>query len=635
MRIEEVNSIDRRQAGTRLLRVVFEPDGIETFVPAGTTIAKAALAVGCAVEMPCGGMGTCGKCRVEVQEGVSEPDASELRLLSPEALSDGVRLACRTKIERKTTITVPATSRSLVQKILSQGLFRDVHVSPAVSKVYLQLPKPSITDERGEFERLAAGISMYDLEPGIGTKLAQRLPRILRGSDYEVTAVVADSELIAVEPGNTVRRNYGIAFDLGSTTVVGYLIDLNTGHEVAVASAMNAQMAYGDDLVSRINFAMTEPDGLGMLRVTVIDVLNRIIRQLADAQDIDGDSVYEVTLVGNTCMSHIFLGLDVSTLGLSPYVPTIARAMVVCAEEVGLNICPGGHVHVLPNVAGFVGSDLVGVALSTLREDEDHTRLAVDVGTNGEMALIHKGQLYACSAAAGPAFEGARISCGMRGGPGAIDSVKIGDTVEITTVDGRRAIGLCGSGLVDAVAEMLKAGIIDSTGRMLAPDEAGHLPQAVRERLIEVDGSVEFILATEREAARREPITLTQRDIRQLQLAKGSIRAAIETLLHVAGATSEDLYEIVLAGAFGNYIRIESALGIGLLPPIDIERIVPVGNAAGTGAKLALISVRERERASRLAERTEHIELATHPEYESQFMDKMLFPESLGKAAIS
>jgi uncharacterized 2Fe-2S/4Fe-4S cluster protein (DUF4445 family) len=490
----------------------------------------------------------------------------------------------------------------------------------------------SLVDERGEFERLAAGLTMYDIDAHIGVHMARELPKILRPADYKVTAVVSDDWLIAVEPGDTVRQNYGIAFDLGSTTVAGYLVDLNTGHEVAVASAMNPQMAYGDDLVSRINFAMTEPDGLAMLRGAAVDVLNRIVRRLAELQEIDRGSIYEVMLVGNTCMSHLFLGLDVSTLGVSPYVPTVCSRMTLRGEESDLEVNPGARVHVMPNVAGFVGSDLVAVALSVLREDDGQTRLAVDVGTNGEMALIHGGRLYACSAAAGPAFEGARISCGMRGASGAIDSVRITDRVEITTIDDRRALGLCGSGLLDAVAELLDAGIIEGTGRMLTPDEAGHLPPEIRERLIESDGGVGFVLATERESARREPITLTQRDVRQLQLAKGSIRAAIETLLRVAGASSENLSEILLAGAFGNYIRMESAVRIGLIPPIDIGRIVPVGNAAGAGAKLALISVRERDRASRLAERIEHVELASHPDYENEFMDNMVFPESVGDA---
>lgn len=624
-----------KDGGAELVKVRFEPDLIEIYVPMGTTIAKAALSAGCAVEMTCGGMGTCGKCRVQVDGRLSEPDSSEQRLLSETDLARGMRLACRAKIEGDATVAVPPTSRSLVQKILSDGITLDAHVNPRVSKVYVDLPKPSLSDGRGDFERLAAALTVYDINAQIGVPMARELAHSLRSADYKVTAVVADDEIIAVEPGDTVRQNYGIAFDLGSTTVVGYLIDLNTGHELAVGSAMNPQIAYGDDLVSRINFAMTESNGLNMLRTAALDVLNHIARRLAEMQGIDVNNVYEATLVGNTCMTHLFLGLDVSTLGLSPYVPTVCREMILRADEAGLEINPGARVHVLPNVAGFVGSDLVGVVLTTLREDENHTRLAVDVGTNGEMAVLHNGRLYACSAAAGPAFEGARISCGMRGAPGAIDSVRIGQTVDITTIDDQRPMGLCGSGLVDAVAEMLEAGVIESGGRMISPDEAGHLPHEVRERLIEVDGKMEFVLATARDAARSQPITLTQGDIRQLQLAKGSIRAAIETLLHVAGTTSDELSEIVLAGAFGNYIRRESAVRIGLIPPIRIDRILPVGNAAGAGAKLALISVRERERASRLAEQTEHIELACHPDYQEELMDKMLFPEVVEKAVVT
>ncbi len=623
--------MDGQEAPTtaELVKVRFEPDGIEIFVPADIKISRAALAAGCAIEMTCGGMGTCGKCRVEVDGKVSEPDPSELRLLTTDEIDKGIRLACRTKILSDTTVTIPMASRSLVQKILSEGIIREVHVVPSVIKVYVELPKPSLKDERGDFERLNAALTVYDIETHIGVPLAKELPSRLRDADFKITAVINDDELISVEPGDTVRKNYGIAFDLGTTTIAAYLLDLNTGHEVAVASAMNPQIAYGDDLVSRINFAMTEPGGIALLRRAAVDVFNKLTRNLCEQQEISPEHIYEITIVGNTCMTHIFLGLDVSTLGVSPYVPTVCQAMILRGSEAGLEINPGAKVHVLPNVAGFVGSDLVAVVLAALREDEDRTRLAVDVGTNGEMALLHDGQLYACSAAAGPAFEGARISCGMRGAPGAIDSVRITDKVEITTIDNRRPVGLCGSGLVDAAAQMLDAGILDSTGRMLMPDEAGHLPPEVRERLIEVDGSPEFVIATEKESVRRDPITLTQRDIRQLQLAKGSIRAAIETLLNTAGAKSENLKEIILAGAFGNYIRIESALRIGLLPEIDIDRIKPVGNAAGAGAKLALLSIRERERANRLAGRIEHIELASHPDYQNEFMEKMLFPSSV------
>lgn len=611
-------------AGTESVKIRFEPDGMEVLSPVGTTIAKAAFSAGCEIEMTCGGMGACGKCRVTAFGGVDKPDPSEERYLTTEELAQGVRLACRARVVGDAVVTVPTSSRSLVQKVLSHSIIHDVHIAPAVMKIYVELPKPSLTDERGDFERLAAALTVYDVEISLGIPMARMLPERLREADYKITAVVADMELIAVEPGDTVRQNYGLAFDLGSTTIAGYLIDLNTGHEIAVASIINPQISYGDDLVSRINFAGTEPNGLMMLQKAAVDAFNNIILQLTEVQQVDPANIYEVTVVGNTCMTHLFLGLNVSPLGLAPYVPTVCREMTIRGDEAGLNVNPGATVHVMPNVAGFVGSDLVGVVLATLREDEYQTRLAVDVGTNGEMALIHNGRLFACSAAAGPAFEGARISRGMRGAPGAIDSVRISERVEITTIDNRPAVGICGSGLVDAVAEMLEAGIIDESGRMLTSDVAGHLPDDLRSRLIETENGPEFILAQG-----QEPVAISQRDVRQLQLAKGSISAAIETLFKIAGAAIEDLDEILLAGSFGNYIRIESALKIGLLPPVSPDRITPVGNAAGAGAKLAIISTKERERASRLADSIEHIELASHPDYRNEFVERMLFPSSV------
>jgi len=611
-------------AGTKSVKIRFEPDGMEVLVPVGTTITKAAFLAGCEIGMACGGVGTCGKCRVTAFGEVDEPDPSEKRYLTTEELAQGVRLACRARVVGDAVVTVPTSSRSLVQKVLSHNTIYDVHIEPAVMKIYVELPKPSLSDERGDFERLAAALTVYDVEANLSVPMARILPDLLREADYRITAVVNDKELIAVEPGDTVRQNYGIAFDLGSTTVAGYLVDLNTGYEVAVASTINPQASYGDDLVSRINFAGTEPNGLMRLQKAAANAFNEIISQLTKVRQTDPANIYEVTVVGNTCMTHLFLGLNVSSLGLAPYVPTVCREMTLRGSEAGLNVNPGAIVRVLPNVAGFVGSDLVCVVLATLREDEYRTRLAVDIGTNGEMALIHNGKIYACSAAAGPAFEGARISHGMRGAPGAIDSVKISERVEITTIDNRPAIGICGSGLVDAVAEMLEAGIIDESGRMLTPDEAGRLPNDLRSRLIETENGPEFILAR-----KQEPVTISQKDIRQLQLAKGSIRAAIETLFKIAGAMAEDLDEILLAGSFGNYIRIESALKIGLLPPISANRITPVGNAAGAGAKLALISTKERERASRLADIIEHIELANHPDYRNEFVERMLFPSSV------
>lgn len=611
---------------SKLVKVTFEPDGTEVFVPAGTLLSKAAAAAGMPVETPCGGVGTCSKCRVIVCGDCQAPDASEARALGEQDLQIGFRLACRTKALGDVSVTIPDTSRSMVQKILSAGVLRDCAVMSGVSKVYCELAKPSLDDERAEFERVADCLAAQDIKLKPNLNAVRCLSNTLRCADYHVTAVVHDDELIAVEPGDTTSQLYGIAYDLGSTTIVGYLMDLYTGADIAVSAVMNPQMVYGDDLVSRISFATTQEKGAEVLQSVVVDALNRIAQELTETAGISACSIYKATVVGNTCMTHLLLGIDVASLGQSPYVPSICADVELRARELGLEISPEAMVSVLPNVAGFVGSDLVGVLLASEWVENGRCRLAVDIGTNGEMALLHEGKTYACSAAAGPAFEGAGISCGMRGAPGAIDSVRIGQSVEITTIDNRKAIGVCGSGIVDAIAQMLDAGIVDETGRLLSPSDAASLPQAVRERLIETENGVEFVLAKKSQSGNGHPITLTGADIRHMQLAKGSIHAAIQTLIRTAGATDEHLDEILLAGAFGNYIRVESAIRIGLIPPVSKDIVKSVGNAAGAGARLALLSDMEMQQARELARKAVHLELAVSPDYQMELMERMMFP---------
>jgi uncharacterized 2Fe-2S/4Fe-4S cluster protein (DUF4445 family) len=610
---------------SKLVKVTFEPDGIEVFVPAGTLLSKAAAAAGMPVENPCGGVATCAKCRVIVSGGCEEPDATERKRLGEADIAVGVRLACRTKVLGEANVTIPESSRSMVQKILSAGILRDCAVMSGVSKVYCEIRPPSLDDEKAEFERLADCFVSLDICLRPNLNIVRSLSHTLRDASYCVTAVVHDDELIAVEPGDTTVRCCGIAYDLGSTTIVGYLMDLCTGEDLAVAAVMNPQMVYGDDLVSRISFATTQENGAAVLQSAVLDALNRIAREAAETVGLGTDSIYKATVVGNTCMTHLLLGIDVTSLGQSPYVPSVCADVTLAARELGLEISPEAPVVVLPNVAGFVGSDLVGVLLASEWKEDGRTRLAVDIGTNGEMALLHKGKTYACSAAAGPAFEGAGISCGMRGAPGAIDSVRIADSVEITTIEDRPAIGLCGSGLVDAIAGMLDAGIIDETGRMLSPGDAGALPAAVRERLIETNNGMEFVLATKQESGNGRSISLTAADVRHVQLAKGSIHAAIQTLIRTAGTTDDELSEILLAGAFGNYIRVESAIRIGLIPSVPKERVKSVGNAAGAGARLALLCEQEMAQARQLARTAEHLELAVSPDYQMELMERMMF----------
>lgn len=615
---------------TTLVRIVFEPDGAEVYVPSGTFLNKAAAASGRAVETPCGGVGTCGKCKVYVSGALGEPDSVELRLLGESEISAGARLACRTRVTGDISVRIPEESLSRVQKILSRGSLRDVDVATCIHKVYCELQPPSLTDETAEFERLADHLKSDGVSVRPNINIVRGLSSTLKKADYKVTVVTCGDGLICVEPGDTRGKTYGVAYDLGSTTIVGFLMDLETGQELAVSSVMNPQTLYGDDLVSRISFATTQQDGARVLQSAAVDALNRIAESLAISAGVSLENVYRATVVGNTCMTHLLLGIDTTSLGQSPYVPSVCSDICTSASELSLKFSTEARVMVLPNVAGFVGSDLVGVLLAHSWETDGDTRLAVDIGTNGEMALLHNEKTYVCSAAAGPAFEGAGISRGMRASPGAVDSVRIREDVEITTIENRRPIGICGSGLVDAVAQMLEAGLIDETGRLLAPEDAGCLPEAISRRLVQGDSGLEFVLAFKNESGGGQPVSITSSDVRRLQLAKGSIRAAIQTLLHTAGADESDLSEVLLAGAFGNYIRIESAIRIGLIPDIDHNRVISVGNAAGAGSRLALLSEKEMEVARHLARTAEHIELGASPDYQMELMDKMMFPAAIG-----
>ena len=410
-------------------------------------------------------------------------------------------------------------------------------------------------------------------------------------------------------------------------SVVASLLDLRTGHEVAVASRTNPQVAFGDDVVSRISHA-TE-GGLAELQQAVVGCLNALLREIEERSGIPRDQIYEATVVGNTTMSHLLLGLEPEQLARIPFAPVVREGLTMPAAELGLEVHERGRLHVLPNIAGFVGSDTVGVILATGLLGRGEPTLAVDIGTNGEMVMALDGRLVACSTAAGPAFEGARIRHGMRAAPGAIEQVRLGEDVAISVVGNARPRGICGSALIDAVAELLRAGILDPSGRLLAPDELpAELPDGLRRRVVPGEGGYDFVVVGAEESATGEPIALTQRDIRQVQLAKGAIRAGIEILKKRLGLADSDLAAILLAGGFGNFIRRSNAVRIGLLPPVEHERIRFVGNAALAGAKMALASVEDRRLAEEVSRRVEYLELGSLGEFAAEFAEAMLFPEN-------
>ncbi len=614
------------------MRVVFQPFGVVAEVPAGSTLLKAAQSAGVEIESVCGGRGTCGKCRVIVSEGVAEPTTLELRSLTASELAASYRLACQAVVTGDTRVVVPEESRISRVSILSVGVQREFDLEPWAHRHILTVPAPTLQEQTADLDRL---LSVWPGPPGLSPSFSlgalRQLPLALRADQGRITLLRVDDQVVYIAPEQGPRRLLGIAFDIGTTTVVGYLMDLETGKELAVSSLLNPQTRYGDDVVSRIEYSQRE-GGLEMLQAEVIGAMNKIIADTvaraaqAGEETVSAQSILAVTAVGNTTMQHLLLGISPAALAQSPYIPAVMAARRATARELGLAVHPDAGVWALPSIAGWVGADTVGVVLSSGIYEDEELALAIDIGTNGEMVMGSRERLVACSTAAGPAFEGAHLSCGMRAADGAIDVVRIDNDVYWRSIGGTAPRGLCGSGLVDVVAEMLKVGVLQPTGMMeeaqtLRDDSHAELADRVHQ-----EGRMRvFELVGASQGAGGRPVRITQRDVRELQLAKGAIRAGIEILMRELGVSPEDMRRVYLAGAFGNYIRPESALVIGLMPRFPHAEIVPVGNAAGSGAKMALLSRSARELATTLSKRVEYLELSGRPDFQEHFAEAMLF----------
>ncbi|MDP2663535.1 MAG: ASKHA domain-containing protein, partial [Dehalococcoidia bacterium] len=424
-----------------------------------------------------------------------------------------------------------------------------------------------------------------------------------------------------------------IAFDIGTTTVVGYLLDLTNGREMAVASGLNPQGAYGSDLISRLSFVQERDDGLSLLQQDIVFLVNRLIDETVEESGIDPRHIYEVTLVGNVVMHHLLLGIDPSAMARAPYTPVVLDALDLPAAELGLHLGRQAQVHVLPNIAGFVGADMVGALLTTLPHLSPGIQLVIDLGTNGEIALGSRDRLLVCSTAAGPAFEGARVRHGMRAAGGAIDRVRIDTDVHCHVIDGGPPAGICGSGLVDAIAGMLDSGIVTPSGRLLAatqlkPDTGPRLRARIRGAGQPGD-ELRFVLSTPGGSHDHPEVAITQQDIRELQMAKGAVSAGIQVLKKELGIEDEDIEQVILAGAFGTFVSVESARRIGLIPPLPLNRVKAIGNAAGFGAQLALLSTVERGIAGLIARQSEHVRLSGRTDFQSLFIQALQFPSSV------
>ncbi|MDI9608828.1 MAG: ASKHA domain-containing protein [Candidatus Verstraetearchaeota archaeon] len=604
--------------------VVFLPEGKRCRVPEKTTLMSAALKGEVDLAAICGGKGYCGKCLVEVIDGkVSPLTDHEKKRVPKEKMDRNYRLACQTYIEGDVTIRVPDQSRVGKQRLVIMGKEPPVQIMSNIEKVYLELYAPSLEDPTADDERLLAGLSSRGYSNlTIDTTVSREMPRILREAGWKVTAVILGrKEVIAIENGDTTSRKYGLAVDIGTTKLAVFIVDLNDGTIVYADGTMNPQIKFGEDVISRINYASQGKEHREEIRSTIVEGINNLLDAGVAESEMSRDEVYEAVLVGNTAMHHLFAGIEVKSLGLAPYAAGVGRSSDSKARDTGIEINPAGNVHLLPNVAGFVGADAIADILASRLHEKERLTLLMDVGTNTEVMLGDRKGIWACSTASGPAFEGAHIRCGMRAASGAIEKVWIDSDFRASykTIDDKKPRGICGSGIIDAVAEMLRAGLIDTSGRI---QQAG---SGVREG----ESGREFVLVPKEETETgKEDIVITQDDIREIQKAKAAIYAGFMTLVRKGGLDRGALAEIIIAGAFGNYIDPKNARIIGMIPELPLEKISFTGNTAGSGARLCLKSINARREAQIVASKVKYIELAAQPIFEEEYINAMYMPNS-------
>ncbi len=592
----------------------FEPVGRRGPCPDGGTLLDAARALGVDLASVCGGAGTCGRCKVQVISGeVAETPGGARRGLTQREIDAGYLLACRTFPLSDVKLHVPPESLTALQRTQVEGLDVPIELKPVVSQCVVRMDPPSLEDLRADDQRLydaihaATGIDAYlsDLE------VIRAVSAGLREWGWEARVTLYGRDIMHISRVDAPWL--GLAVDIGTTKIAAYIVDLATGHTVATRGAMNPQIAYGEDVIARLMYASRGPAEALRMQDLLTGALSELAAAACAEIGASAQDIVEAVIVCNTAIHHLFLRLPVEQLAAAPYVPALRGAIHGRARNIGLHIAPGAHVHLLPNIAGYVGADHVAMLLATDMAGRSDTVLAVDIGTNTEMCLAHGGKLTSLSCASGPAFEGAHIKSGMRAAPGAIEGVRLENgRVNYKTIGDEPPVGLCGSGLLDAVAQLRLTGQLDRSGRL-----------AQGPHVREVDHDLLFIIAGEDESGNGAVIGISQHDIRELQLAKGAIRAGIEALLQEAGITALDLDQVIIAGAFGTYIDIKSAITIGMLPDIPLERIVQVGNAAGAGARLALVSRAQRRRAAEIAHRVRYLELARTPRFMRNFAEAM------------
>jgi uncharacterized 2Fe-2S/4Fe-4S cluster protein (DUF4445 family) len=590
-----------------LYNVEFEPVGRRGRCPEGNSLLECARRLKVDLVSICGGIGACRRCKIQVVSGaVSPPTAGDRDTFSDVELEQGCRLACTAFPQSDIRVLAPPESLSAPQRMQVEGLDLRVEPNPLSRGFEVQLTPPSLKDPHPDDRNLWGILKRdYGIAPGtIDLAVQQVLSSRLRTLNWKSSVVLRESEIIALDAPST--RWIGLAVDIGTTKIAVYLVDMKSGDIAASAGLMNPQISYGEDVVSRIYIAGQSAENAGKMQSLLVEALNGAVADLCMEIGADPLHIVDAVIVGNTVIHHLFLRLPLQQLGLSPYVPAVSSSVDIRARDIGLKMAPGGNVHLLPNIAGYVGADHVAMLLAIEMDERKGVTLALDIGTNTEICLNCHGRMKSVSCASGPAFEGAHIQFGMRAAKGAIEYVRLsGMRLEIQTIGGGAPVGICGSGLLDGIAQMLQNGAIDHSGRMLDHP-------LVRKR----NDRREFVLV---ERPGEDDITISQKDVRELQAAKAAIRLGIQALLEDAGIVESDIDRVIIAGAFGTFIDVQSAVAIGMLPPLPLERFQQVGNAAGTGARLALISQDKRRTAASIAARDGYIELACIPEFNNKF----------------
>jgi len=612
-------------------QVIFQPSGRRGEVSKGKTIIEASRKLGVEIESLCGGVRNCGKCRVKLVKGRLSPFTDEeAKFITESERAEGYRLSCVAQIKGDVLIYIPEESRAEEQVVRKAATERPIELKPAITLYFVEIIPPSLHDPLGDLDRLKKTLfekfHLHDIN--IDYPALLKLPHILRQGNWKITAAIwMDKEILDVKPGR-VEELYGLAIDVGTTTVAAYLCNLRSGELIATQSTMNPQVAYGEDVMSRITYTMTHQDGLEMMNRSIIDGLNQLIKTLADECHLSLEDILELTIVGNTAMHHLLLKIDPQYLGVSPFPPAIHQSINVKARELGLSVHPSANVYILPIEAGFVGADNVGVLIAEEPYHQDDMALIIDIGTNGELVMGNKERLISSSCATGPALEGAHIKFGMRAALGAIERVRIdSNTLEVNfKVIGEKywqsesksaiAKGICGSGIIDAIAELYRNGIIEKSG--------GFKKNLTSPRLRISNGSPEFVIAWKEETSIERDITITQQDVRNVQLGKGAIYTGAKLMMRRLGI--EKLDKVILAGAFGSYIDPQEALILGMFPDCDLRNVYSVGNAAGDGARIALLNRDKRAEAEEIARKVEYVELTIEKDFQKEFIEALHIP---------